>query len=453
MILLTIILILVIVTIFLSRHLSYSRPLRDIKQWSLIDFLYISFKLFRPIFKAERGKNIEAFFSKQELDFTHPTNFHPVSLATISAGGDIMHSVGFTERSLAHVWDDIGDFLFKSDIVFANLETPLDPSKPPQPVIKGNKPSDWLIRQAPRLNGSWISLNSFFQNGGHLDIVSTASNHCLNMGPDSLRNTLDFLDTVSIPHVGTSRNCHEQDDIPILERNNIRFAFLAYTFSLNQDRPPEGEEFLANFLLLNEPETDISLIHHHIAIARSKGADIIIASLHWGQDIEAYPVQNIIARGHAIIEAGVDIILGHHPHMLQPLEKYSYWDALSGETRTGLIAYSLSEILSYLHFLPISWLSCILKIEVSKGTIDGKEITRITDAKMLPFYKLCRQSGKDTYEFRHIDLRKTLNRLLHYKAVYSLTTNEIIAMVRANALLEEHILPINCKVILADDKS
>lgn len=436
------------VMVLLFHHLSYARPLRDIKQWTAIDILYGFFKLFRPILKAQRGKGIEDFFAKQNLDFTPPSGFQPHARATIGAGGDIMHSVGFNEHSLAHIWDDIGTFLFQNDIVFANLETPLDPSKPPQPVEKGNKLSDWMKKEAPRLNGSWVTLQSFFQDGGHLDIISTASNHCLNMGLESLRNTLDFLDTKGIPHVGTARSPQEQDDIPILERNGIRIAFLAYTFSLNQDRPPAGEEYLANFLLLNEPETGLGLIKRHIAVARSKGADVIAASLHWGHDIEAYPVQNIIDRGHALIEAGIDIILGHHPHMLQPLEKYTCQDALTGETRSGLIAYSLSEILSYLHFLPISWLSCILKIEVSKGTINGRSSTCITDVKMLPFYKICRQTAADVYAFRQIDLRKTLNSLLHFRRVYNLTTNEILAMVRANDILEKHILPTDHTKIL-----
>ncbi|MCD6570903.1 MAG: CapA family protein, partial [Deltaproteobacteria bacterium] len=410
--------------LLLKKKLQYSRPLPDIKRWSILDYIYTILKVFRPVIKAEKDKGIETFFANQDLDFFPPDGFQPTCKLSITAGGDIMHSYGYDKKSLSHIWDDVGDYLFSGDIVFANLEIPVDLTRPPKVLPRGNKLSDFLGTEAPKLNGSDVSLDIFLEGDRHLDIVSTASNHSLNMGKDGLFNTLELLDSKNILHVGTSKNPNEQDNIPIIEKNSIKVAFLAYTFSLNQDSIPEGEDYLANFLLLNEPDTDISLIKRHIDISRKRGADVIVASLHWGYDLEAYPTQNIIDRGHEILEAGVDIILGHHPHMLQPMEKYRYIDPVTKKEKAGFIAYSLSELMSFEHCLPITWLSCILRLEISKGKLREEDVVRLTDVKMLPFYKLCRQNKDGTYEFRQIDLRKTLNNLLYYKKYYNLTTQE-----------------------------
>ncbi len=430
------------------KDLSYSRPLPDIQRWSFSDKLYMTLKIFRPVLKAEKNKGIEAHFARQHLDFTLPDGFIPQTSLTLSAGGDIMHSHGYSPQSLAHIWDDLGADLFAGDLVFANLETPIDPTRAVSIVPSGRRMRDWIYPEAPRLNGTELCLEVFGQGEGHLDVVSTASNHCLNMGSQGLERTLDVLDERGIIHVGTSRSATEQEDIPIVERNGIKVAFLGYTFSLNQDRLPEGGDYLVNFLLLNEPQADIEMIRRHIRRARGKGAEVIVASLHWGQDIEAYPTQDIIDRGHAIIEAGVDVIIGHHPHMLQPMERYTYIDPVSGQEKAGLIAYSLSELMSYLHFLPVSWVSCFIKIELVKGRQAGREVVRISRVRMVPFFKLCREGDGGGYAFRQIDLRKTLNQLLYYKEVYRLSTREMIYLIKAHAFLERYILPRDASGIL-----
>ncbi len=429
-------------------RLDSSRPIPDIKKWTVSDKLYILFKIFRPLVKAEKGKGIELFFASQDLLFTKPEGFKKIAGATIGAGGDIMHCPGFSRQSLSTVWDEIGPFLFSNDIILANLETPVDTSKPPVPIPRGDKISEWLATKAPLLNGSIDAIESFYDSGGRIDIISTASNHSLNMGIDSLFHTLDLLDCKGIVHVGTSRSPQEQDAIPVIEINGIKIAFIAYTFSLNENSLEPGKEYLVNFVLLNEPDADISLVKKHIAIARGKGADIILASLHWGHDLEAYPVQNIINRSHELCDAGIDIILGHHPHMLQPMEKYTSKKSEHEIDRICFIAYSLSEILSFLFFMPVSWLSGVIKIELTKGTINNRTITIISDVKFLPFYKLYRRNSDGSENFYQIDLKKAVSRLGEYTDKYNLTEKDIETMKKLNKLLDTVILPSDSSSIL-----
>ncbi|HEY9162726.1 MAG TPA: CapA family protein [Desulfomonilia bacterium] len=439
----------------LDNKLKYSRELPDIKQWSFTDYLYSILKAWRPVVRAQKDKGIEQFFKAQDLDFLKDCRTETASKATLSFGGDIIDWVEIEKESRNHLWDEIGEYYFSGDIVCANLEMPIDTEKPPRkPFDLKSIKLDRSLFKAPKFNGSSLTLDALQRNGRRPDILSTATNHCLNMEESGVTNTLGLLDERGIRHVGTARTHEEQEDIPIIERNGIKVAFLAYTYSINQDMVPEGKEYLVNIVQLNEKNADISIIRRHIGIARSKGADIIVASLHWGYDQEVYPTASIIDNAHEIIQAGVDIIIGHHPHILQPLEKYICLDPVNGKKRTGLIAYSLGEFLSYppysypLSPIPAVWLSAVFCIEISKGHSGSGFQTWISGVKLRPFYKLGRKTGRGSYSVRFIDLRKTLNGLITAAGHYRLSIRDINKIARANAYLEEFIYPADNDSIL-----
>ncbi len=439
----------------LNDRLKYSRSLPDIKHWSFLDYTYMIFKAFRPVIRAEKGKGIEQFFKHQSLDFRPSDERQIASKATISFGGDIIDWIDFDEESRNHLWDDLGEHLFSSDIISANLEMPIDITKPPRiPFDLKSLKFDKSLFKAPKFNGSREIFEALQHAGRRPDIISTATNHCLNMEETGVSNTLELLDGNGIQHVGTARTPIEQETIPVIERNGIRIAFLAYTFSLNQDNIPAGKDFLVNVVPVNDANADITLIRRHIALARAKGADMIVASLHWGSDQEVYPTSNMIENAHAIIRAGADIIIGHHPHILQPIEKYTYRDPANGYEKSGLIAYSLGEFLSYspmsyiLSPIPAVWLSAILRVEIVKGSRNSKESVYVSRVNLLPFYKLGKKVEGRKFSVRFIDLRKNLNNLIHAKQRYNLSFQEINNMVRAHAYLEEFIYPEDADSIL-----
>lgn len=147
-----------------------------------------------------------------------------------------------------------------------------------------------------------------------IDVLSTAGNHCLDKGFSGLSNTLNVLDNANISHTGTARTEEERDKILFKDVNGIKVAFISYTYGTNGIPIPDGKDFCVNLI-------DRDLIKKDIESAKSQNADVIIACMHWG--IEYQTTQNAEQEELAnfLFQNGVDIILGNHPHVLQPMEK------------------------------------------------------------------------------------------------------------------------------------
>lgn len=423
---------------------KYSQEYEDnFKYMDLGEKLWWGYKaLIKQIENAERGKGIEEYFARQGLDFTPGDSFKARSKATITAAGDLSMADVITPKSTEHLWDDIRDFYFSGDIVCANLESPLDPSKPSSGV-----PSMCLT--APDLNTSPEMLDRFTMGGKGVNFFSTANNHSLDMGEEGLISTLDFLDNKGLSHVGTSRTPEEQMDIPIWEKNGIRIGIISYTYCLNGRDPIPEKEYMTNVLRLNKPDTDISLIAEHVKAARGKGADIIVAMLHWSIEFETYPIQNIIDMGHRIIKTGVDVILGGHPHVAQPMEKYAFYDPNTKQHKDGFIVYSLGECVSYNAFSKNSRLALTLKLEVSKGSGSSGETTRITGLKVFPIYTWIRRFEGGSFDYRLLDFGKTMRQLKEGQNPHGFSKKEIKELERLELLLNKRLLPEDSSKILA----
>lgn len=384
----------------------YSRPVEgNFNCLAPGEFDWWKYKYYiRQIENAEKGKNIERFFKEQDLSF-QTSNFIKESRFVLTAGGDLLSGSEITPQTTEHLWDDIKDFYFDADTVYANLETPFAIS---QKV--GNAPKSG-IKGAPSLNGMAEMFERFVNDGNGITFFSTANNHALDAGVDGLIETLNFLDERGYPHVGTARTQEERDTIPIIEKNGVRVAFLAYTFSLNGKEMPPGQEYLVNYIRLNKPDSDLSLIRQHVSAARQRGADIAVACLHWSLEFESYPVSNVIHMGHRVLnETGVDVILGNHAHVIQPLEKYHFTDPFTGEEKDGLIAYSLGNLVSDFNSKNCR-ISLLLKIGFAKGTQDGKPKTVVDSLQIKPIYTYKHyDSGKCT-DFRLLDFLKLTRQL------------------------------------------
>jgi Putative enzyme of poly-gamma-glutamate biosynthesis (capsule formation) len=384
----------------LGRKARYTRPIEaNYAYMSLGDKLWWVYKnIYREVEEPERGSGIEDYFARQDFDFGPPEDFVEQSRMTLTAGGDILSSRHFRPDNMGRLFDDVRGFFFDSDIAFANLETPVAAGKAP-----GFVPKD--ILKAPGLNNSPEIFDRVAQGGATFDLYSTANNHALDQGPDGLVATLDFLDSRGFPHVGTSRSEAEREELPILTKNGVSVAFLAYTFSLNGKVQPEGQEYLVNYLRLNKPDEDISMIERHVRSARERGADIVVACLHWSLEFEAFPASNVIAMGHRIAELGVDFIAGNHAHGVQPIERYDYV-AEGGAKRSCLIAYALGDLMSLQERVPNSRVGAIARLEIAAGTLGGRRIARIASLALKPTYQYAKIEADRCSDFRVLDLEK-----------------------------------------------
>lgn len=422
---------------------EYSQEYEDnFKYMELDEKLWWGYKsVIKQIEKGEKGKGIEGFFANQDLKFRHDEDFTADSRITLSAGGDLSSSEMIYPENTGGMWDDVENFYFSADIVCANLEAPIVPSKPSTGV-------PGMCLTAPKLNISPEMFERFVNSGKGVNFFSTANNHSLDQGEEGIISTLDFLDSKGYKHVGTARIREEQKDIPIIEKNGIKTAFLSYTYCLNGEDSIPGKEYMTNMLRLNKPDTDISIIKEHVRIAKERGADIVAAILHWSIEFETYPIENIIIMGHKIMECGVDIILGGHPHVAQPMEKYCFFDPYEKREKTGFIVYSLGELVSLNLFSKNSRLANIVKLEISKGMEKGVKTTRITDLKVMPIYISFRNMGTGKTDYRVLDFRKTLEELNNGENPHCFSSGEIKELHRLEKLLYEKILPRDCSGIL-----
>ncbi|MFE6734803.1 CapA family protein [Microbacterium sp. NPDC057650] len=357
----------------------------------------------RPVEQAQRGTDIERRFARMRLGFEPPTDFTPELTGVLASGGDLLSAEQVRPDNTTHLFDDVADFAFEADLTIANLETPVAPSRslgaPPRSILS-----------APPLNSSVGMLRVFTGIGSRYGFFSTANNHCLDQGIEGLRETLDVLDAEGIGHVGTARTPSEQDDIPVVDMNGIRVAVLSYTFSVNGRPFPPEQAYSANYVRLNLENPDLGLIEKHVTIARSRGADAIVACAHWSLEFESFPIQHVIDNGHRIADLGVDVILGNHPHVVQPMERYRFTDPATDLEKDALIVYAQGDTVSYLPAVPNSMLGMLVRVQLTRGVQNGIRTTRVTGVEHRFITTAAVFDGDTCTDFRVLDLDAELDR-------------------------------------------
>jgi poly-gamma-glutamate capsule biosynthesis protein CapA/YwtB (metallophosphatase superfamily) len=224
---------------------------------------------------------------------------------TLIAVGDIMLSRNVAAKIRAY--DDINypflqtrDLLRKGDIVFANLEAPITEG----PIVKTG---DMSFHADP---GVEVALRD-----AGFNLVSLANNHTPNYGQKGLLDTFKLLTEADIKYVGAGANAAEAEQAIFIEKGGVRFAFLAYNDS---DVVPANYLATANRAGTNFMDTK-KMVN---AVAKAKqDADLVIVSMHSGTEYSV-PNQRQINFAHAAIDSGADLIIGHHPHVLQRVEQY-----------------------------------------------------------------------------------------------------------------------------------
>jgi poly-gamma-glutamate synthesis protein (capsule biosynthesis protein) len=162
--------------------------------------------------------------------------------------------------------------------------------------------------------------------GGGIDIVSIANNHINDYGPRGLLDTISYLDSVGVRHVGAGRNSLEAYRPVIDTIRGREVAFLAYYGG--------GEAPGAGKSSPGVARRDLEQVCRDIRRLRDGGSSrYIVIILHWGTERATAPDGAQVAFAHALIDAGADAIVGHHPHVLQGIERYG----------RGVIAYSLGN--------------------------------------------------------------------------------------------------------------
>ena len=221
----------------------------------------------------------------------------------------------------------VADALGNADYTIANLETTIGKA--------GKKPYSGF----PMFNSPEALLDTVRDSG--VDFLTIANNHMLDRYLDGLYRTIDNVEACGFDYGGGNRSPEECDRPVIVDVNDIKIGFLCYTQMTNGVERFCGKDakaFAVNYLKADRIEDDVRRI-------REAGAEVVIAIPHWGQEYHRKPEANTVKLARKMIAAGVDVILGSHPHMVQPVE-YVTVELEDGTTRTGLVAYSMGNFIS-----------------------------------------------------------------------------------------------------------
>ena len=229
-----------------------------------------------------------------------------------------------------------------------------------------------------------------------IDVLSTAGNHCLDKGFSGLSNTLNVLDNANISHTGTARTEEERDTILFKDVNGIKVAFISYTYGTNGIPIPDGKDFCVNLI-------DKDLIKKDIESAKSQNADVIISCMHWG--IEYQTKQNAEQEELAdfLFQNGVDIILGNHPHVLQPMEKKTV-TLEDGTVKDCFVIYAFGNFICDQN-AENTRNSIILNMDITKNP-DGK--ISIDNIDYVPIY-MYKNPNLSIRRMKVLDIEKTIS--------------------------------------------
>ncbi|MFB7938035.1 CapA family protein [Streptomyces sp. NPDC056049] len=156
------------------------------------------------------------------------------------------------------------------------------------------------------------------------DTCSTASNHTYDHGLKAVRRTLDTMDRVGLGHAGSARTRDEAQKINIRDVKGVKVAHLSYSWESFLNPTPQKERWAFNRISTDE-------IKMAEARARQQGAEVVILSVHWGLEHYNEPsVPQLQLAERLTEETGIDLVIGHHAHVVQPIQKLNgTWVAYS----------------------------------------------------------------------------------------------------------------------------
>jgi poly-gamma-glutamate synthesis protein (capsule biosynthesis protein) len=274
----------------------------------LLLFITFSCKYSKPITPAEEARAEKIPRYNLTLIATGDNLFHH-TIITNSKQGD---TYNFTP-----IYSEIKSLVQKADLAFINQET----------VMAGEA---FGYSGYPAFNTPQVLAKTIVDTG--FDIVNHANNHAMDMGKNGLIATLDLWDTIEEITVIGARKSGEHSRI--IKKNNITLGFLSYAHSLNGIPLPADSPNLVSMNNRNKMAQEIDALRPL--------CDFLIVSMHWGDEYELIePVKSQVDLAKFIAEHNVDLIIGHHPHVLQRVEKLPRPDG-----KETLCFYSLGNFVS-----------------------------------------------------------------------------------------------------------
>ena len=306
---------------------------------------------------------------------------------TITALGDVLcHNTQYWDAYIkatdtydfSYVFEDVKKYTSAGDITIANLETSF---------------ADAPYSNYPTFN-SPASLATALKDIG-IDIITTAGNHCLDKGFKGLSETIDVLDKNGIEHLGTYKTQEDQDKLFVKDLNGAKVAFIDYTYGTNGIPVPSDKEFCVNII-------DKDAIKKEIEKAKEQKVDVIIACMHWGQEYHTTQTKDQEELADFLFQNGVDIIIGNHPHVIEPFETKEV-TMPDGTKKQCFVAYALGNFTADQNYVNTRD-SIIINLKVTKKA-DGT--VSIDSSDYIPLY-IYKNPSLSLKKFKVIDLKTAI---------------------------------------------
>ncbi len=257
-------------------------------------FIFIFF-----LFSCTNSKPLQTAKSDTEL---LTENIPRYNLTLLAASDNLFHITIINTHKQGDIYDfspiyfEIKDLAENADLAFINQET----------VMAGEAfgYSGYPLFNTPQSLAAALTDTGF-------DIINIANNHTMDMGEKGLIATLDFLETVPEITVIGARKAGESKRI--ITKNNITLGFLSYTYGLNGHTLPKNNQNLVSIINKDKMAEEIAALRPL--------CDFLIVSMHWGDEyLLIEPAESQIELAGFLAEQNVDLIIGHHPHVLQRVE-------------------------------------------------------------------------------------------------------------------------------------
>ncbi len=301
-----------------------------------------------------------------EQQLEEPPEKEPaVTEIDIAAIGDLLiHSRVYNDAetedgyNFMPMLEEVKPFLEKPTITIANQET----------MIGG---AEMGLSTYPQFNSPYELADAIQEIG--VDLVTIANNHTLDRGEEAVQNAINYYEEIGMEYTGGFKNEEDQDTIRVIEtEENIDVAFLSYTYGTNGIPIPEGKDYLVNLIDRDKIKQDVE--------KAEEVADLTVVSYHFGNEYERLPSEEQKDLAQFSANLGVEVVIGHHPHVLQPIE---WLQSENGEET--LVVYSLGNFLSGQDAF-FRRIGGMLQFSVEKTVEGSEESIRVHSPAFLPTF-------------------------------------------------------------------
>ena len=320
------------------------------------------------------------------------------SLSLVMVGDALIHEAVYSDAYHNNTYDfkpmlsEMKPIISQFDLAYYNQET----------ILGG---TELGLSTYPRFNSPYEVGDAFIDAG--FNLVSLANNHTLDRGVKAINNSCNYWKDKNVYSTGSFCSEEEKDKLVIKQKNGISYALLSYTTVDNGLKRPSDKDYYLN---LYDPE----IVKKDILKYRDK-VDLLMVAMHWGQEYTHSPVNSQKEIANYLASLGVDIVIGAHPHVVEPIEYIDH----------TLVIYSLGNFLSAQRGIE-RLTGLMVSLKVNKDLSDNKISISDIEAELL--YTYSDNSKKNRKNFKVYPYTKLNDNLLsNYKTYYNKYMNYVIS--------------------------